>query len=749
MKSYWKMSPEDQAAWVIEFTKIYQSFSDHDIIGREAAILEHQVPAMFLPPEEDDILTGRFHHPPLVFTPQPASDRGGFAYVANHDKFNELKSSLADPVLVEMVEEAEKFWKDHDTGQQTRLSYPDEVAALLPSDNWTGEPGIGFPLLRMSGSQMNFTPLIQKGIPGLEKEIREYMEKQPESTELYNGMLSALASLRKLILFYEREVRDLLGRARNLEQSINLRRLADALSKLQNAAPKTLFEGMQLVHLYWISSGSNNLGRMDDYLSLLYKHDIESGNISREKALTFFVQLWKLVNYRKIIYDGRVIIGGKGRKHPKEADELALVILDSVGISADVLPQLTLRMHTGMDSRLKERAFDIISRGNPYPMLYNDDVNVPSAARAFGIDEETANDCIPFGCGEYILYGKSFGTPSGVINLAKALEVTLHEGKDTIGGRILGVPEANRMKIRSFDELWKAYTINLEAYIHALAVQEKTEYEVAGNAAPFLYFSILFEDCIKRGKALFDGGLLHLGGTLETYGNTNTADALLAIRKLVFEQKKFTLRELTEALDANFEGYGYIRKLLLDQPKYGNDLDEADDMLIKVHEHACLATKAEAKKVGLDSYLVVNINNSANTIFGKFTTASADGRLAFTSLANGNTPQMGMDKQGATALLNSIAKPATDIHAGASQNFKLSREMLNKYRNQTIALIDTYFAIGGAQLMITAVNKGDLEQAMIHPEEYPNLLVRVGGFSARFVELDRDIQLEILNRTLY
>jgi pyruvate-formate lyase len=749
MNSYWDMTSEQQAEWLIEFTKIHMSFAPNEIELREAAILEHQLPAIFLAPEENDLIVGRFHYPPLVFTPQPAGDRGGFAYVADPNKFDALAQLLSSETAINQLNEAKIYWESHDTGQQTRLAYPADIADLLPSDNWTGEPGIGFPLLRMSGSHLDYGKLIELGIPGLEGEIQAQLEILPDSKPLFMAMLNALEALKKVILFYERRIRDMLGRVKSHEQSLNLGKLADALSNITRSAPSSLLEGIQLFYLYCLASGSNNFGRMDDYLGVLYKHDINSGKISREQAVSYFVHLWKLVNYREIIYDGRVIVGGKGRKNPSAADELALVIIDSVGISSDVLPQLTLRMFEGMDSRLKERSFDIIAEGNPYPMLYNDDVNIPSAIKAFEVDENTAADCIPFGCGEYVLYRQSFGTPSGVINLLKALEAALHKGEDPIGPRKLGIPEASKIEIKSFDDLWKAYTLNLEAYIHALAVQEKIEYEIAGEHAPFLFFSMLFDHCIDRGKALFKGGIKHLGGTLETYGNTNTADALLAIKNLVFEEKSISLEKLIAALDANFEGYMHIRKILLDQPKYGNDIEEADEMLKKVHDHVCLATKAEAKKVGLDSYLVVNINNSANTIFGKFTAASADGRLAYTTMANGNTPQMGMDKEGATALLNSIAKPATSIHAGASQNFKLSREMLTKFRTQTIALIDTYFENGGAQLMITAVNNGDLEQAMLHPEEYPNLLVRVGGFSARFVELDKNIQLEILNRTLY
>ena len=749
MQSYWTLTPDEQAAWVLEFTRIHMAFTPDETEAREAAILDHQLPAIFLPPDPGDLVTGRFHYPPLAFTPQPAGDRGGFAYVYDPKKFEDLKSSLEDQALVQRLEETEKYWNQNDTGQQTRLAYPPEIAKLLPSDNWTGEPGIGFPLLRMSGSHLDYGKLMEKGIPGLRDEIARSSTTHPESAPLFRAMESALTSLEKVITFHEQHMRKLAKTAQSKAQEQAASKLTEALSSIGTNRPQTLLEGIQLFYLYCLCAGSNNFGRMDDYLAPLYARDISNGAITRDQAVNYFVHLWKLVNFREIIYDGRVIVGGMGRHHPREADELALVILDSVAISADVLPQLTLRMHNGIDPRLKKKAFDLIAGGNPYPMLYNDEVNVPSAMNAFKIDKETAKDCIPFGCGEYVLYRKSFGTPSGVINLTKALEVTLHNGEDPVGPRSLGVPEANSIDINTFDDLWKAYTINLEAYIHALAVQEKIEYEQAGNAAPFLFFSMLFDSCIERGKPVFGGGIDHLGGTLETYGNTNTSDALLAIRNIVFRDQECTLDELVRALDNNFEGHARLRKQLLDQPKYGNDIDEADEMLVKVHDHVCLATMAQAEKVGLDSYLVVNINNSANTIFGKYTAASADGRLAGTSLANGNTPHMGMDQNGATALLNSIVKPSTRFHAGASQNFKLSREMLAKYRDQTVDLIDTYFAKGGAQLMITAVNRGDLEKAMEHPEAYPNLLVRVGGFSARFVELDREIQLEILQRTLY
>ncbi|HLO60780.1 MAG TPA: glycine radical domain-containing protein, partial [Bacteroidales bacterium] len=175
----------------------------------------------------------------------------------------------------------------------------------------------------------------------------------------------------------------------------------------------------------------------------------------------------------------------------------------------------------------------------------------------------------------------------------------------------------------------------------------------------------------------------------------------------------------------------------------------ADGMLMQVHEHLCNFTKEQAKEVGLASYLIVVINNDANTVIGEHTSASADGRKALTYMNPGNAPVGGADKSGVTAFLNSVAKPRTDIHAGAVQNMKFSKEMFGTYRDKLEILLTTYWQKGGAQAMITCISRGDLEAAMEHPELYQNLIVRVGGFSERFVNLPRHTQLEILSRTLY
>jgi pyruvate-formate lyase len=414
-----------------------------------------------------------------------------------------------------------------------------------------------------------------------------------------------------------------------------------------------------------------------------------------------------------------------------------------------VTPQLTLRFYKGQEDMLMEKAITMIGEGGVYPMLYNDEVNIPAVANAFEVSPDEAVNYVPFGCGEYTLYHRSVGTPSGVINLLQALNVTLHEGKDPKTGRMMGVNTGHLSDFKYFNDVFAAYKKQVEHFVEQLAYQEALEYKIAAETSPFLLLSILYDDCIKQGKPLLAGGVRYLGGTLETYGNTNTADSLVAIKKVVFEEQRFTLPELVEMLDNNFEGYKKERNLLLQAPKYGNDNDTADAMKVEVDRHVSLATRNMKDKTNLHSYLVVIINNNANTVMGRHTAASADGRKAWTYMANGNAPTGSCDTNGVTALLNSLVKPDATIHAGAVQNMKFSTSLFTKHRPELEALLYTYFSNGGAQAMINVLNKDDLKNAMNEPEKHSNLIVRVGGYCARFVDLPRDVQEEVLSRTLY
>ena len=697
---------------------------------------------------DGDLFAGRDNKPAVGFMAQSLS----FGYYMDERRLKAL--ILSQNTSQENKETGSKilnFWKNESSEKKLHALYPPKMKEVLNSDNWMTEPLIGAPLYRMSGTQCDFDKLINIGITGLKKEVSQYKAKASKGSEkyfLYESMENACDLFGEVARYYADMAAEQALTA-NTDRRKELLIMEKVLRKIASDKPESLREALQLMFLYADICGTINYGRMDEYMGDLYNNDLGKGIITEEEAIRLLGNLWELIDDKGNIWDSRVIVGGRGRRNEKNADKFALLAMETTQRIRGIVPQFTLRFYKGQDPALYKKALDMIGTGNPYPLIYNDEANIPSVMNAFNVSFEEAVNYVPFGCGEYVLYHRGVGTPSGVINLLQALTVTLHKGINPVNGQKIGLSASELGDFDSFDKLFDAYRKNVELYVEQLAYQEKLEYDVAGKEAPYLFLSMVFDDCIKRGKGIFSGGVRYLGGTLESYGNTNTADSLVAIRKLVYEDKVFTLDMVLKMLNANFEGFEKERKMMLDAPKYGNDDDYADKIKVEVDRHICTVTRNMNMKAGLHSYLIVIINNSANTTMGIQTSASPDGRKAFTYMANANAPTGGADKNGVTAFLNSIVKPDTKIHAGSVQNMKFSKVMFTTYRDKTEALLKTYFEKGGTQCMINCIGREDLENAMKHPEIYSNLIVRVGGFCARFVDLPPEVQREIISRTIY
>lgn len=745
------LTENDNNIWVehfSDFTETYKKYNSN-IYKRELECLRLQIPKQMCKIQPHDLLAGRVELLPIGFTPQ--SDSGSFDYYINNGKVDYM---LTDPTLQpenhKKLSELKAFWKTEDSAYKTRSAYSDKMKTVLPSDRWNQESGIAFPLYRMSGMYIDSKKLVQLGLPGLKKLVNQKAKNASGETQMFYtsmaGMVDVISDL--CIRFAEMAATD--GNATNhpvrktdlLEMETNLRNVA-------HKKPATLKEAMQLAFLYNQFTGSYNYGRYDDVFGDFYVRDLENGTITEVEALRYVESMFNIIDDRGNVFDSRVIVGGRGRDNENSADQFALVLMQAHHNLKNVTPQFTLRFYEGQNPALWEKGLDMIGDGCTFPLMYNDDVNVPAVQKSFNISADEAIHYLPFGCGEYVINHRSVGTPSGVINLLQALQVTLHKGINPTTGKKMGIPGLENMEYDSFEELFETYKQQVEYHIDQLSIQEELEYKLAGEIAPHLMFSLLFDDCIERGKPIFAGGVRYLGGTLETYGNTNTADSFSAIKKLVFDEKRFTLDEMVKMMDANFSGYDKERKWMLEAPKYGNDNDIADDMLVKVDHHVFNATRDQRLKIGLHSYLVVNINNNANTVMGNFTAASPDGRPAFTFMANANAATGGMDKNGVTAMMNSIVKPDPSLHAGMVQNMKFSKSMFNENRPIVDGVLKTYFEKGGTQCMINVMGREDLELALLEPEKYSNLIVRVGGYSAKWVELPKDIQSEILSRTMY
>lgn len=734
-----------------EFTKAYQKHYHDHIAIREAMCLDAQYPGVLGEIQNGDLFAGRINRAAVGFTPDEWGQTAFGYYHLPQDFEEELSKDGLTEEYRQELQEMLNFWKKENTSYRLREAYPPEMAAVIPSDDWMNEPGMVFPLYRLCGAHVDYQKLVTFGIPGLRAEIEEAKaaaERTGGDTDLFRGMLLALDVLVKSLRFYAVQARTQ-AQSTSPARQAELETMAEVLERVAVDKPASFREALQLMWVYSIVADVRNYGRMDVYMGDFLAADLEAGRLTEKEALRLLQSLWQLMADRNTRVHGRVIIGGLGRPNETNADRFALLAMEATRTVLEIEPQLSLRFYDGMNPALMKKALEVIGEGRTYPILYNDDVNIPAVAKAFEVSLKEAEQYVPYGCGEYILNHRSFGTPSGVINLLKVLEITLHNGVDPTTGKVVGPQTGGLESFETFDDLMKAYKQQVESLVAVMAQQEELEYKVAAEHSANLYLSMLYDDCIARGKAIFSGGIEYLGGTLETYGNVNTADSLTAIKKLVFEEKEISPNELLDALKADFVGYEDLQKKLLTAPKYGNDDEFADAMMREIHEHVCHTVRNQREHTNLHSYLVVVINNSANTLMGRWTGASADGRKSGRPMANGNNPTGGQDKKGITAMLNSLVKLDCSIHAGAVQNMKFSPELFTTHKKKLKALLDTYFENGGAQAMITVVNRGDLEKAMEEPEKYHHIFVRVGGFSARFVELDRDVQEEILSRTLY
>ncbi len=721
-----------------EFTAVYRAHQAAHPAAREAKCLRVIYPQLLPPIEASDAFAGRaliMEWKGVGFSPDVTLFNlpHGMGYFYRASVFEDAMK--ASPEDADEIRNMMAFWEKENTTAHVKRAFTDRIRQALPSDSFAGDVGIGFPLYRMTGSYENYETLLSLGLDGLVLQIEQSAGTDKE-------FLNALADTTRLIgecaLVYA-------AQAKALGKSL----LARDLTYIAHHKPETLQQAIQLMWLYSCMAGVMDYGRMDVYLGDYLQNDLANGTLTESEAQEMICGLWRMLVARKTVYHGRVVLGGVGRRNVENADKFALMAMEASRIVHDIEPQLTLRLYEGMNPALYEKALDVIGSGATYPMLYNDDVNVPSVANAFRVDPETAKQYVPFGCGEYIIDHKGFGSPNGVINMLKALEATLFDGQELVKNQPMGLKLGSLTDFDTFEDFYAAYKRQVSHAVEVLAEAEKIILDKTHEQAPFLMMSLLYDGCIEKGLSYLGGGIDYLGATLESYGNINTVDSLQAIKEAVFNKKLIAKATLLDALKSDFAGYEKEREILLACKKYGNDDAEVDGLARDLHDFEARLIRNQAQRVGLHSFLMVVINNSANTYLGRWTGASADGRKALTFMANANNPVSGMDQKGVTAMLNSLLHFPPENHAGAVQNIKFDKQLFEKARDKISTLLKQYFKKGGTQAMITVIGRGELEDALIHPERHRNLLVRVGGFSARFVELEKDVQQEVLTRTMH
>ena len=709
---------------------------------REVECLKVLYPTLFRKITNQDLIAGRTDFLPIGFG--CVTSLGGVGHYCVFKKLRAFQLQL-DETERKRVDALYDYWLDHDLKTQFNKE-------VLTEDTLGMFIDCEYPMIataRLSGMMLDYPKLLDKGIGGLRSDLLEKLKEQPDNN-FYKAGIQCLDIFVDCASHLQQDAREQMASADEKRQK-ELERICQALENIKEKKPGTFHEAMQLFWLFALLAGVINYGRLDDYLGPYLVADLKSGRLTDEEAYRYIHSLWTMIENRRTTVNGRIIVGGKGRKHPKEADVFLHIAMKVAKNCRYVEPQFTLRFDKETSEEIWDEALDALGAGATYPTLYNDDVNVPAVMYGMRVDEKTAEQYVPFGCTEFVIQGQSTGTPNICINLLKLLTIYMNDGIDPIDGKRKSGPVSLKKleEYQTFEEFYDGYKALLDYYLDLSVKAQYHSYEVMNQHVSFLFTSLLTDDCIARGKALLDGGVRYLGGTNETYGNINTSDSLWVIRDLVFNQKKYTLRQLNDAMLANFNGYEALRKDCLNCDKYGNDLETADTMANDLYEFVAKGVRDRGIAIGMQYFLIVISNNQLNTEWGNRTAASPDGRLSCMYMTPANNPQGGANKSGPTAMLNSLAKFDAKYHGGSVQNIKFSPSMFNENRAVIKSLFKTYFAKGGCHLMVTVVDKGVLEDAVEHPENYPDLIVRVSGFSAVFVDLSPNIQQELLSRVLY
>lgn len=498
------------------YTETHKMFSGSSKERRETECLKVIYPEMFRSIEDGDLIAGRLDFLPIGFG--TVTSVGGVGHYCVFGKLREFQKEISalGEEYSERTEQLYEYWLDHDlkTDYCRRTLTEATVGRFIDTH---------YPLIataRLSGMMLDYPKLLDNGISGLKKIIAENIKSNGDN-EFYRACLDCLdlvtLSADHLADMAEKQLEKL--PKENAAHRRELKKIADGLKKIRTEKPETFHEALQLFWLYALMASVINYGRLDDFLGVYLAADLDSGRLTEQEAYNYIRSLWQMIENRRTTVNGRIIVGGKGRKHPKEADRFLHIAMKVCRDCRFVEPQFTLRVDEDTSEEIWREAFDAIGAGATYPTLYNDEVNVPAVSYGMRIDEKAAEKYVPFGCTEFVIWGQSTGTPNICVNLLKLLNIYMNDGIDPMDGlnKTDGISLPKMSDIRGFDEFLSGYKKLLDHYMDLSADAQYSSYEIMNEHVSFLFTSILTDDCLARGKALLDGGVKYLGGTCETY----------------------------------------------------------------------------------------------------------------------------------------------------------------------------------------------------------------------------------------
>ncbi|CAJ1178172.1 Choline trimethylamine-lyase [Companilactobacillus paralimentarius] len=618
--------------------------------------------------------------------------------------------------------------------------------------------------------------LMKKGMVDIQNEAKAHLEEldyeNPDDIDKIYFYKSVIDTTDGVMIYAKRMseyAKKMADKESNPKRKAELLKISEINAKVPAHKPDTFWEAIQAVwtveSLLIVEENQTgmSIGRVDQYMYPMFKHDIESGNMTNYQAFELAgCMLIKMSEMMWITSEGgskffagyqpfvNMCVGGVTRQGLDATNDLTYLLMDAVRHVKVYQPSLACRIHSKSPRAYLKKIVDVVRAGMGFPACHFDDTHI-KIMLAKGVSLEDARDYCLMGCVEPQKSGRLYQwTSTAYTQWPICIELVLNHGVDLWYGKKVCPDMGDLSKFKTYEEFDAAVKEEIKYITKWTDVATVISQRVHRSLAPKPLMSIMYEGCMEHGKDVSAGGAMYNYGPGVVWSGLATyTDSMAAIKKLVFDDKKYTLEELNKILVSDFENNDQARKDCLAAPKYGNDDDYADLIAADIIAY----TEEEHKKY---KTLFSNLSHgtlsiSNNTPFGQMTGASANGRKAWTPLSDGISPTQGADYKGPTAIIKSVSKMSNDsMNIGMVHNFKIMSSLLDTSEGEEslIMLLRTACALGNGQMQFNYLDNKTLIDAQKHPEQYRDLIVRVAGYSAFFVELCKDVQDEIISRTV-
>lgn len=675
------------------------------------------------------------------------------------------------------------FWENNNLRARGEALLPEEVSVFMETGVFGMEGKLNAGDAHLA---VNYAKILSDGLKGYEERTKALKDAldftDPESVDknsFYKAVLIVIEAVHNFALRYSKLALKLALQETNAQRKAELEEMSRICAKVPYEPAASFREAVQSVWfiqlILQIESNGHSLsyGRFDQYMYPYYMRDMKEGRTTQEEALEILTCLWiKTLTINKVrsqahtlssagspMYQN-VTIGGQTPQKEDAVNELSFLVLKSVAQTRLTQPNLTVRYHKNLNKDFFDECIEVMKLGFGMPALNNDEIIIPSFIN-WGVKEEDAYNYSAIGCVETAVPGKWGYRCTGMsyINFPRVLLCAMNNGVDLTSGKRFTKGCGDFKDMETYEDLLTAWDKTVREMTRYSVIVENVIDKASERDVPDVLCSALTDDCIGRGRTIKEGGAVYDFISGLQVGIANMADCLAAIKKLVYEDKKITREQLWNAILDDFQSpeNRKIQEMLINEaPKYGNDNDYVDHLVVEAYN----SYLDEIKKYPNTRYQRGPIGGiryggtssiSANVGQGMGTMATPDGRNAYEPLAEGCSPAHNADKNGPTAVFKTVSKlPTEKITGGVLLNQKMTPQMLSTEENKQKLemLIRTFFnRLHGYHVQYNIVSRETLLDAQIHPEDHKDLIVRVAGYSAFFNVLSRKTQDDIIERT--